>query len=127
METRVLQVEGGLIAEVRTEDILLGSVQDALDLMATLRYELGDVDAVVLDKAAVAEDFFVLRTRLAGEILQKLVNYQLKIAIVGDYSGYTSKSLADFIRESNEGRDVFFPATREEAIALLSRALARGR
>ena len=37
-----------------------------------------------------------------------------------DYSGYTSKPLRDFIRESNRGRDVFFPATRQEAILRLA-------
>ena len=69
-----------------------------------------------MSKEAVAEDFFILRTRLAGDILQKFINYKMKIAIYGDYSNYTSKTLRDFIYESNAGRDVFFVATREEAL-----------
>ena len=59
---------------------------------------------------------------LAGEILQKFVNYRLKVAIVGDYSRYTSKPLHDFIRESNRGRDVFFVSTIEDAVELLTKA-----
>lgn len=56
---------------------------------------------------------------MAGEILQKFINYHVKIAIYGDYSVYTSKPLRDFIYESNHGKDVFFVETKEEAIQKL--------
>ena|SRR5574344_1230798 len=62
-----------------------------------------------------------LSTRIAGEILQKFINYQFKFAIVGDFSGYTSKPLKDFIYESNKGRDIFFVSSEEDAIEKLSR------
>ncbi|MCD8066627.1 MAG: DUF4180 domain-containing protein, partial [Oscillospiraceae bacterium] len=58
---------------------------------------------------------------LAGEVLQKFINYGGRIAIYGDYSRYTSKPLKDFIRESNNGRDVFFTATEDEAVDMLTR------
>ncbi len=67
------------------------------------------------------KNFFVLSTGLAGEILQKYINYGGRIAIFGDYSHYTSKPLKDFIYESNNGKDVFFVATEEEAINALTR------
>ena len=73
-----------------------------------------------IDKAAVSEDFFRLSTGIAGEILQKFVNYRVKLAIYGDFSGYASKPLQDFIRESNEGRDIFFVATEDEAVARIA-------
>ena len=62
------------------------------------------------------------RTGLAGEILQKFTNYQIKAAVYGDYSRYTSKPLRDFIFESNRGGQFFFVATREEAIQKLRAA-----
>ncbi len=49
--------------------------------------------------SSICDDFFDLSTRLAGEILQKFINYHVKIAIIGDFSIYTSKSLKDFIYE----------------------------
>ena len=58
---------------------------------------------------------------LAGEILQKYINYDGRIAIYGDYSHYTSKPLKDFIYESNKGKDVFFVSTKEEAVDMLTR------
>lgn len=116
-----LERNGEIIAQVETEETLMTDVQSTLDLMATVRYETG-ADRVILPKAALDERFFVLSSGLAGDILQKFVNYQLKIAIVGDYSGYTSKPLRDFIYESNNGSHVFFVATVEEALEKLSRA-----
>jgi hypothetical protein len=59
---------------------------------------------------------------VAGEILQKFVNYRVKAAVYGDYSRYTSKPLRDFIYESNQGRHFFFAASREEALERLAQA-----
>ena len=44
----------------------------------------------------------------------------MKIAIVGDFSEYTSKSLKDFIYESNNGKDIFFLPDEKKAIDKLS-------
>ena len=114
-------VNGVEIAIVESEETLIVDVQAALDLMATVRYET-QADCMALSKSALDERFFVLSSGLAGDILQKFVNYQFKVAIVGDFSGYTSKPLKDFIYESNNGSHVFFVATQAEAIEKLSRA-----
>jgi hypothetical protein len=106
------------IALVQSDEILIKDAQTALDMLATVRYETG-CNGIVLWKASIAEEFFKLSTGLAGEVLQKFINYHMKLAIVGDFSGYTSKPLKDFIYESNHGKDVFFVATREEAIEKL--------
>lgn len=70
----------------------------------------------------LGEDFFVLSTGIAGEILQKFINYHVKAAMFGDYSHYTSKPLRDFIYESNNGKDFFFTASKEEAVERLAQA-----
>ena len=120
MKLKQLERNGEIITQVETEETLITDVQSALDLMATVRYETG-ADRMILPKIALDERFFVLSSGLAGDILQKFVNYQLKVAIVGDYSGYNSKPLRDFIYESNNGSHVFFVATVEEALEKLSR------
>lgn len=109
-------IEGQVtIALVTGNEKVITDVDSALDLLMTVKYETG-MGYLVIDKNLVAEDFFVLSTGLAGEILQKYMNYGGKIAIYGDYSGYTSKPLQDFIFESNQGKDFFFVASQEEAI-----------
>jgi hypothetical protein len=107
------------IAIIENSEIMITDVQSALDLLATVRYQT-DCDRVIIDKSAVSEDFFDLKTRLAGEILQKFVTYDMRIAVVGDFSIYTSKSLKDFIYESNKGNHVFFVQNEDEAIERLS-------
>jgi len=108
------------IAVVSSSEVLITDVQSALDFMATVSYETG-CDRIVLNKSALCDDFFNLKTKLAGDILQKYVNYHVKIAIIGDYSVYTSKSLKDFIYESNKGNSIFFLANEKDGIEKLSK------
>ena len=108
------------IAVVKANEMLITDAQSALDLMATVRYETGS-DCIALYKENITEAFFVLSTGLAGEILQKFVNYSAKLAIIGDFTGYTSKPLHDFMYESNRGNSVFFVRTMEDAIQKLSK------
>lgn len=110
-----------MVLVVSNDEELITDVQSALDLMATIRYETG-CNRIVLDKSAISEEFFDLKSRLAGEILQKFINYQTKIAIIGDFSTYSSKSLKDFIYECNNGKDIFFLASEKQAIEKLSLA-----
>ena len=108
-------------AIVREPGVLITGGSSAMDLLAAVRYETGR-SALVLFKEQLDESFFRLSTGLAGEVLQKFVNYQMKLAIVGDFSRYTSKPLQDFIRESNEGRQICFQPSEEAALAWLERA-----
>lgn len=121
MNIIVKQAGAEQVAVLEAGEPLITNVQSALDLMATVRYETG-CDRLLVRKELVAEPFFDLKTRIAGDILQKFINYRFKFAIVGDFSGYESKSLRDFIRESNNGKDAFFVPSEEEALAKLSEA-----
>ena len=120
MNIRKVTANGNEIAIVNSEEVLISDVQSALDFMMSVNYETGS-HSIIINKGAVIEDFFVLSTRIAGEILQKFITYQFKLVIVGDFSGYTSKPLKDFIYESNKGRDIFFVSAEEEAIKKLQR------
>ena len=71
--------------------------------------------------AYIIDNFFILSSRIAGEILEKFITYKTKFAIYGDYSKYTSKPLKDFIYESNNGKDIFFVATEDEAVKMLNK------
>lgn len=63
---------------------------------------------------------FSLKTRLAGNILQKFSNYRVHLAIIGDYSEIKSKSLKDFIYESNKSKRVLFVCDIQSALNLLA-------
>ena len=119
MDIEHLKDNGIDIAVVSGDEMVIVDTQSALDLAMTVKYETG-AERIVIDKDAVCEDFFVLSTGMAGEILQKFMNYHVKVAVYGDYSHYTSKPLKDFIYESNHGKDFFSVSTKEEAVQRLT-------
>jgi sugar phosphate isomerase/epimerase len=105
------------IAEVTEDSGLISGTQDILDIMADAGYN--GCEGFIVHQKNLHNDFFDLKTKLAGDILQKFSNYRMRLAIIGDFSGYTSKSLKDFIRESNRTGIISFVGTHEEALASL--------
>lgn len=120
LEIKKIEKNGIICAVINAEEPVITDAQSALDVLMSAKYDIGTKN-IVIDKKLIAEEFFILSSGLAGEILQKYVNYEGRIAIFGDYSHYTSKPLKDFIYESNKGKDVFFAATEDEAIDMLTR------
>lgn len=116
-----IEGNGVLCVLVESDEPVITDAQSAIDLLMSAQYDVGSKD-IVIPKQLIAENFFVLSTGLAGEILQKYVNYGGRMAIYGDYSRYTSKPLKDFMYESNKGRDFFFVSTRDEAVAALAKS-----
>ncbi|MEJ2903677.1 DUF4180 domain-containing protein [Pedobacter panaciterrae] len=106
------------IAEVVSDKVLIKNPEEGLQLLADLYYQ--DVDRIILQEQNICTEFFDLKTGIAGEILQKFSNYRVRLAIVGDFSKYQSKSMKDFIYESNKGKQVNFVGSSEDAIAKLN-------
>lgn len=121
MNIELLNYNGIKIAEIISDEKMITDTQSAIDLAMTAKYETG-AERILLDKKNVSDEFFILSSGIAGEILQKFINYHVKMAIYGDYTRYTSKPLKDFIYESNKGNDFFFVNSREEAIKKLENA-----
>ncbi len=112
-------VNGVQIGELTTAEFQINEVQDAVDLLGDLYFN--NCSNIILNQSHLHSDFFRLHTGLAGDVLQKFSNYSCRLAIVGDFSKYTSKSLQDFIRESNRGNRVFFVDTFEDALLKLGK------
>ena len=119
MTTECLTQNSIPIAVVSGDEKIITDTASALDLLMTVKYETGAC-RIAIDKNVIADDFFILSTGMAGEILQKFINYHIKAAIWGDYSQYTSKPLGDFIYESNHGKDFFFVASKAQAVEKLA-------
>ena len=87
----VCQDEGPSLADDRNLSDLIGEL-----------YGSG-ARLVAIPLARLGPDFLRLTTGVAGQVLQKLVNYQFQIAVLGDVSAAvaTSTPLRDFVRESN--------------------------
>ena len=120
MTIQTVEQSNIVCAVINSDGKVFTDAQSALDVLMTAKYDAGTKN-IIIDKKLIVEDFFILSTGLAGEILQKYTNYGGRIAIYGDYSRYTSKPLKDFIYESNKGKSVFFVSTKEEAIEMLTK------
>lgn len=92
----------------------IGTVRDALDLIGDAGYQ--GAQWVVIPAGRFDEAFFQLSSRIAGEIIQKFVQYRMGIVVLGDISRHTaaSSALRDFVRECNRGRQTWFLADVEE-------------
>jgi hypothetical protein len=105
------------IAEITEDNPVISDVQEMLDIMGDCG--VNDCHRIIIRENCLHPDFFRLHTGLAGEILQKFSTYNYRLAIVGDFSKYTSKSLQDFIRESNKGNRIYFVNSFPEAFRML--------
>jgi Domain of unknown function (DUF4180) len=105
---------GNKVAEILPGPDLITGPDDILDLMVSAGYQ--DCNKLIIHKKNLHQDFFDLRTGLAGEILQKFSNYRMKLAIVGDFSGIKSRSFHDFVRESNKRGIISFVDSLEKAL-----------
>lgn len=119
MKTEVVKKNNVSVAVIHSDEHLITDVQSALDLIMSVKYETGCKN-IAVNKEAIVDDFFILSTCMAGEILQKFINYGVKFAIYGDFSQYTSKPLRDFMYESNRGKDIFFQPSVSRAVDKLS-------
>ncbi len=92
----------------------IGDEQSAVDLIGTLWGQ--DVGWLVLPVARLTEDFFRLRTRVAGAVVQKFQQYGFRLVVVGDIADHVAASTAlrDFVYESNKGRQLWFVADEAE-------------
>lgn len=114
MKIKTHKINDKKIAEIITDEVILRTTEDGVDLLGNLYYQ--GFDKIIIHEKNITPDFFDLKTKIAGDILQKFTQYQMLITIVGDFSKYTSKSLHDFIYESNKGKQVNFVMSVEEAV-----------
>ncbi|MEU7903984.1 DUF4180 domain-containing protein [Actinoplanes sp. NPDC049118] len=107
MSDQVLERNGVPVLVCAADGPVLAGVQDALDLIGAA---FTRSDVVALPASRLGDDFFELRTGLAGEVMQKFVNYQIRLAIVGDITERleASASLKALVHESNRGRHIWF-------------------
>ena len=114
MEIKIHTIDDRKIAEIISDDIVLQTVEDAVDLIGNMSYQ--GFDKLIIDEENMISDFFELKNKIAGNILQKFSQYSMPLAIIGDFEKYESKSLNDFIFESNKGNQINFVTTVEDGL-----------
>lgn len=102
------------VFEVEADGPPISSGADVLGLIYDERAE--GADWIAVPAARFEPSFFDLRSGLAADVAQKVVNYRARLAITGDISAHLerSKALRDFVREANRGTSLRFVADAAE-------------
>jgi len=115
--TRLETQAGKWYMASRSTKCLIRSRQDILDLLAW-GYQ-NETNLFLLKDTDLAPQFYDLRTGLAGEILQIVSNYRVRLAIVGTFAMVKSKRFGELMAESNKGLLVRCTQNQDEAISWL--------
>lgn len=115
MEIITYTIKNTRIAEIISDEIVIQTAEDGTQLLADLYYQ--EFDLIIIRSGHLNPAFFDLKSGLAGEILQKCSNFRVRLSIVGDFRAFASKSLQDFIYESNKGKLVNFVETVAAALS----------
>lgn len=115
--TITMKIESHLIndtkvAEIISDKVIMRTIEDGLELIGNLYYQ--GYDKIIIYDHNITPDFFYLKTKIAGDILQKFAQYQMSLTIIGDFSKYNSDRLNEFIYESNKGKQINFLSHYEE-------------
>jgi hypothetical protein len=116
MEIKEYRKNGVSVVEVIADGVIVKRPQDLLDIVSDTSSK-----RLIIKRENLCEGFFDLKTGVAGEILQKVGNYRLNLGILGDFSDIESKSMRDFIYESNNSRQILFKKTVEEIVRVFCR------
>jgi len=109
MDYRLLQIGEKKLIECTTTGVnLLQSEQDALDLVVACGEN--HTHLLLLRSENLPQEFFQLKTGLAGRILLKFSNYYLKVAAVLTPEEVNQGKFQEMVLETNRGNEfrVFF-------------------
>lgn len=113
MNHRVIEIREKKYIECASAETPLRTEQDAIDLISVC-FE-SDTNLLLIQAQALAEDFFQLRTGLAGSVLQKFINYNVKVAVVLTDQQKVKGKFKEFITEANKGNSFRVFCDKEEA------------
>jgi hypothetical protein len=108
LNEKTFEIHGKHIYECPPDGPPIARGQDAVDLIGAAKSAGATIATLPIQR--LTPEFFELKTGVAGEIVQKFVMYGLTVAVLGDTTKLAaeSKSLHDFIYESNRRGSVWF-------------------
>lgn len=114
MITNKMATPKGELTVINNIENILSSSSDLIELYLNTNSE-----TIVIDQSVLPQNFYDLKTKIAGDFLQKVSSYNKRLIITTKFSSPISKSLHDFIYESNKTGKVIFADTLENGIKML--------
>ena len=123
LSTKFYELHGVRVLECVPDGAKLQTYSDAVDLIGKTFENRATLIVIPVD--CLDDEFFQLKTRIAGELIQKFVQYRRRLVIVGDISRHLAESsaLRAFVNESNRGKEVWFLASLDDLEQRLARTV----
>lgn len=103
MNYEILDRDGKRVLRCLEDGGVVSGEPDALDLVAACGEN--QCRAILLHESNFHEDFFNLKSGLAGAILLKFVNYRISAAAILPLDRWRTGRFGEMVSESNRGRD----------------------
>lgn len=114
MNNRVIEKDGRSYLEITEMNPPISCEQDVLDHLIGVCWE-NEVHNALLTSDCFEEGFYRLRTGIAGDVLQKLLNYHIKTALIITDTKLIRGKFEDFVLEANKGSNFRVFDNKEEA------------
>ena len=126
MSDKLTTIHGAQVLVCAPDGEKLKSEREAVDLIGEALQEGAEWILVPVER--LEDEFFQLKTGLAGQIIQKFVTYRRRLVILGDISEHVaqSRALRDFVYETNHGTQVWFLRDLQELNERLKRQQEHG-
>jgi len=114
VDYRIVNKNDKRYIEYTSKEMQISSEQDVLDIIGSCMGHR--CNYVMLHDEVFSEDFFNLRTGLAGTMLQKLINYNIRAAAIIANEEKIKGRFGEMVFEANKGNDfrVFKNVTEAE-------------
>ncbi len=103
MNYRVVNKNNNKYIEFVSDLRKLSSEQDVLDYISKCMENY--IYTIILHSNVLSEDFFNLKTGLAGMALQKFINYNVKVAVIIEDEEKLNERFKEMIMEANKGNN----------------------
>jgi len=113
MNYLIREIENKKYIELISATEPLSTENDALDLIA-LCWE-HETHALMIHCTALSEDFFKLKTKVAGDIIQKFINYGIKAAAIIPQETIQKGRFKEMAMETNKGNHFRLYESKEDA------------
>lgn len=118
----VKPIEGIDLAIVNADEVFLKDEETANQLFMTVKLQ-GGTNLIAINQEAFPTKFWDPTTGFPGKVLNRLIQNDVKMAVVGDFNGYANGPFLDFMAEVNNGFHLFFVADEDTALKRLKNAL----
>jgi hypothetical protein len=113
MDYQIIEIENKKYIELISATEPISTENDALDLIA-LCWE-HEINALMIHHAALSDDFFKLKTKAAGNIIQKFVNYSIRAAAIISHDTIQKGRFKEMAMETNKGNHFRLYESKDEA------------